>query len=570
MDLSISGLASGFDWKSLVSQLMDVERAPETQLRTEQSTLQERNNALGSISTELGVLQNRVNVLKDPTLFDSRLATSSSTTAATASAANGTAIGNYSFAVDHLATAANQVGTSDVGAKLSNTNDVSGVALKDAGFATAVTPGTFTVNGKQVNVVATDSLKDVFDKIHTATGNDVTASYSTKDDTILLTSQSGSLVLGSTNDSSNFLEQAKLVNNGGGTVTSSSKLGAVKMTGALSQANFTTPLTGGSSGQFKINGVAINYDTSKDSVANVLSRINDSQAGVVASYDPTNDRFNLTNKSTGDVGISMEDVSGNFLAASGLSGGTLTRGNNLVYTVNGGGKLTSRNNTISDQNSGVTGLSVTALAAGNFTISVGSDTATIKNAITGLVTEYNKAQSMINSQTASSTDAQGVVTAGVLASDTNANEINTKLRDLMTSDTGGVGAILQRLDSLGFSSNGNDDSLSTSDTSKLDDALTNNLSGLKDLFTNSSSGLAGKLGTYLNGVIGDGGSLVAYQTSLTKQSAGIDTQISDMERLLADHQQSLTDSFVAMETAEATINQQKAYLTQTFGTSSSS
>ena len=553
----------------MVSQPIQVERAPETQLRTEQSTLLQRNNSLGSISTQLGVLQNRVAVLKDPTLFDTRLATSSSATAATATAANGTAIGNYTFAVDHLATVASQVGKSDVGAALSSTDDVSGLALKDAGFATAVTGGIFTVNGKQVTIATTDSLKDVFTKINTATGGDVTASYNSKNDAISLTSKSGSIVLGSTTDSSNFLEQSKLVNNGGGTVTSSSKLGAVKTTGTLLQANFATPLTGGGSGQFKINGVAINYDTSKDSVANVLSRINDSQAGVVASYDPTNDRFNLTNKSTGDVGLSMEDVSGNFLASSGLAAGSLNRGNNLVYTVNGGGQLTSRSNTITGQNSGITGLSVTALTAGNSTISVGSDTATIKNAITGLVTEYNKAQSMINSETASSTDAQGVVTAGVLASDTNTNEINSRLRDWMTSDVTGGSSLLQRLDSLGFSSNGKDDSLSTSDTSKLDDALANNLSGLKDMFTNSTGGLAVKLDSYLTGVIGDSGSLVAYQKSLTKQSAVIDTQVSDMERIIADHQQSLTASFIAMETAQATISQQKAYLTQTFGSGSS-
>ena len=49
-----------------------------------------------------------------------------------------------------------------------------------------------------------------------------------------------------------------------------------------------------------------------------MNNINDSAAGVSASYDPINNRFVLANNTTGDVGISMQDVTGNFLAATGL------------------------------------------------------------------------------------------------------------------------------------------------------------------------------------------------------------------------------------------------------------
>jgi flagellar capping protein FliD len=72
------------------------------------------------------------------------------------------------------------------------------------------------------------------------------------------------------------------------------------------------------------------------------------------------------------------------------------------------------------------------------------------------------------------------------------------------------------------------------------------------------------LNTYLNHTIGDDGSLTTHQTNLTKQSGSIDTQIADMERHILDHQQQLTDGFVAMESAQAKINQQLQYLTQNF------
>ena len=52
MDLGLAGLASGFDWRSLVDKLADVERTPQKRLRAEQSTLQNRNNAFGSVKTQ--------------------------------------------------------------------------------------------------------------------------------------------------------------------------------------------------------------------------------------------------------------------------------------------------------------------------------------------------------------------------------------------------------------------------------------------------------------------------------------------------------------------------------------
>ena len=569
--LAISGLASGFDWQSLISQLVEVERAPQTQLQRQQSTIQQQNNALTSIKTELSVLQNAVAVLKEASFFDSRTASASDETLASASASAGTALGAYSFNVTQLATAAALQGTADAGAALSASDDVSGVTLANAGFANTVSAGTFTVNGEAVTIATSDTLKDVFDKISTATGGAVTASYSASADEITLSSTS-QIVLGSATDSSNFLRVARLNNNGTGTVTSAARLGAIKTTGSLSQANFSTAVSDGGSGAgaFLINGVTINFNASADSVANVVDRINNSSAGVLATYDSINNRFSLTNRNTGDTGIFVEDVTGNFLAAAGLTGGTLLRGNNLLYTVNNGPQLYSQSNTITDQSSGISGLSVTALAESSFRISIASDTSKIKTAISNLVTSYNKVQSLISTQTASTTNASGKVTAGLLAGDQDTETLSYSLRGLMTSAVTGSGNQLLRLDSLGFGSNGTSDSLATADLSGLDSALSVNLSGLKDLFTNSSSGLATRLGTFLTGVIGENGSLVQHQTNLTHQSADIDTQIGNLEKQVLIYQQKLTDQFVAMETAQAKINQQLQYLQKTFFSSSSS
>lgn len=132
LDLGVSGLASGFDWRSLIDQLADVERAPQRRLLPDQQTL-------------------------------------------------------------------------------AATSDVSGVILGDAAFPTLLKAGTFTINGEQITVATTDTLDSVFQQIFAATGGDVAASYDPTTDRISLTSASSSeIVLGSATDTSNFLQATGL------------------------------------------------------------------------------------------------------------------------------------------------------------------------------------------------------------------------------------------------------------------------------------------------------------------------------------------------------------------------
>lgn len=566
MDLGLSGLVSGLDWRALVDQLSNAERIPQTRLRSDQSTIAKQNTAYAAIQGALESLQTRVQALNSNALFDTRNTTTSDESIATATAAAGATIASYAFNVTQIATAAKRVGTSGMGSSLNATNDVSGLLLSSAAFATAVTPGTFTVNGKQITIAAGDTLQAVFDNIQAQTASEVTASYDFTTDRITLSSTSP-IVLGSATDTSNFLQASKLNNNNTGTVTSATQLGVVKMTGALSSANFTLPVTDGGSGtgEFKINGVSITFATT-DTVTGVLKRINDSAAGVTASYDTVNDRFVLANKVTGDIGVALEDVSGNFLEAAGLTTGTLSRGKNLLYTVDGGGQMVSQTNTITETSSGITGLSVAVLTTGASNITVGSDTAVIKTAITDFIAEYNKVQSIIDAQTASTTDSKGKVTAGILANEGDADDIGTRLRRAVTGEIPGLAKALNQLEDLGILSNGADNSIKLNSETKLDKALAENLTTVRNIFADSTNGLAKKLDTYLEAIIGDGGSLVTRQSNNTKQSAAIDVQIADLERIVLSNRDRMLQSFIAMETAQANANQQLSFLNQRFGT----
>ncbi|HYG21645.1 MAG TPA: flagellar filament capping protein FliD [Verrucomicrobiae bacterium] len=569
MDLSLSGLASGFDWKSVVDQLVEVERAPSQRLLRDQNLLNQRNSAYTNVKSQLTALQSRIAALKNPSLFDSRAVKTSDASVASATVSTGAAQGSYIFKITQLATSSRKLGSGNVASPLSPDGDPASVTLSSAGFPVSITAGTFTVNGKQVSVATTDTLESVFTKISSATGGDVTAEYDAAEDKIRLTG-SGTIVLGSGTDTSNFLQAARLMNNNTNTVSSSLALGSVRLGATLNAANFGTAVNdgGAGAGKFKINGVEIGFNASTDTVSGVLNRINNSEAGVTATYDSVNDRFQLVSKATGDIGIALEDVTGNFLAAAGLNTDAATnleRGKDLTYTVNGGDELRSRSNTITEASSGIAGLSITALKENaSVTVTASTDTAAIKGAIQNFIEAYNKVQSVIDSQTASSTDANGVVTAGVLSGESDIEEIASRLRSSVFAALPDTAGTIKRLADLGIVSNGNDNSLKLEDSAVLDSALSTSLDTVKNLFSSESAGLATKLDGYMTKIIGEKGTLVDHQDRLTKQASDIDKQILDMERLVQANKERMTASFVSMETAQAKINQQLQYLLKNF------
>ena len=566
MEFALSGLASGFDWRSMVDQLSEVERAPQRRLQLEQFDLRERSSIYNSLTTEISVLQGKVEALSDPDYFSARSLTASDPETITGEAAPNGAIGTFSINVTQMASSSTLAGTSNVASALNGSADVSGLILSDAAFPTSITAGTITVNGAQVSISTSDSLQDVFDNINTATGGAVTGSYDSGTDLISLSSAS-EIVLGSATDSSNFLESARLFNNGTGSLSSSSSLGSVKQSSPLDSGNFATAISdgGGGAGEFLINGVSISFSTSDDSLENVISRINASEAGVSASYDSVNDRVTLTNKETGDLGVGVSDVTGNFLAAVGLDSGTLTRGDNLLYSVNGGGSQASFTNTVASDNSGITGLTFTAHELGTGSVTVGSDRETIKAGIDEFITQFNKVQAFIDTNTASSTDSAGKVTSGPLQSEQEVEDIASGLRSIVVGEVSSLSAVLNGLSDIGIDTNGYDNNLEISDSELFDESLINDLSQVQTLFQDSTEGVAVLLDSFIESQIGDEGIIPNKIDLLNEQDANIDDQVAQLERVVQSNKERLISSFITMETAQSQINNQLQFLQQRFG-----
>jgi flagellar hook-associated protein 2 len=564
-DLAVTGLASGMDWSTVISELAAAERGPETQWEQQQSNLSAQNSVYTTIAGDLTTLQTDIETLQDASLYTSAAVQSSNSAVATATAGSAASLGNYTFNISQLATAAQLNGSTGISQAISPDGNLNNITIGTAGFSTPVTAGTFTVDGAQVTIATTDSLQDVFNNIATATNNKGTASYDSSTDEITLASSDNSpIVLGTAADTSNFLQVAQLYNNGTDSITSTSALGHVQLGGTMSGADLSTAVTDGGSGtgEFTINGVAINYDASSDSIQNVLDSINSSKAGVTASYDSINDRFTLTNNTTGDVGISMQDVTGNFLAATGLSSGTLQSGTNLLYTLNGGAQqLVSQSNTITSASSSIAGLTVTALKTGAATMSVSTDTSKVSTAIQQFVTDYNAVQTAITSNQTVTTAADGTVTPGILTGDLTANGIASGLRSLVASAVPGLAGTVNMLSDLGIETNGQDNTLAV-DTDTLNSALATNLNNVQSLFDDPTNGLATQLNNYINNTIGTNGTVTNHQASLSQQNSDLTTQISNLETKITNDTKTWTSEFEAMETAESQTNQELTYLSE--------
>ena len=172
--ISSPGIGSGLDVKSIVSQLVALEKKPLDTLKLQAATVQTKISAFGQIKSLVSTFADAASKLTSVTGWNSVTATSSNTSAVTASAVGGTLPTSFSVEVQSLAKAQATASAAllPVGGTLG-----SGTLRLELGKWTVVpasfTPGTGTP--VDIAIAATDTLSDVASKINGA-GAGVTAS----------------------------------------------------------------------------------------------------------------------------------------------------------------------------------------------------------------------------------------------------------------------------------------------------------------------------------------------------------------------------------------------------------
>ena len=355
-DLRLTGLASGMDWEPIVQKLLELEAIPKKRLESQKSENEAKVSDLGVLKSQLDSLKSASSALQDESLFNARsVHIKNSNSGLVANASTGALTGNFSITVESLASSTEISSKNRTSQRLASPIDLSD-KLSDLPLHSPITTGTFTISGKTFNISSTDmTLQELMDQINTTDSgvsgvnpegdsSGVTISYDTDSDKMLLDTgisandSTNLLVLGSSTDSSNFLQSMKLLGDPqSGQVESNYALGSIDMTVSLANANFASAFAGLTSGMGNFfigegeGAVRIDYDVNNDSLAHIINRVNDSSANVFMYYDPVGDRFVARNERTGTVGIVMHESedwdsissanrgSGNILALMGLA-----------------------------------------------------------------------------------------------------------------------------------------------------------------------------------------------------------------------------------------------------------
>lgn len=604
MSATISGLGSGFDIDSWVSQLVAAKTSTTlSPLQTKLQSLQSKSNAVSSLKTKFSNLQSALrtftNVIYDSSsdMWTNTNITSSNSAYATATSTGNVAAANIDLEIEQVATATTAKSVHGLGTVTEENADSVKFTNLANGQAKA---GSFSMflDGKEYNIEIeeNDSLKDVMNKINTASDGKIQASVNNEGifsikaykeeiqedgSKAYVEDKNANLVLGSSGDTSNLVSALKMhskigtyghsslyptsiVNTGIAMVNGSSGLSGVQFFDEMGNAV--------TSGKITINGVDFSVDAGTTLNA-LIAKINgNSDVNVKATYDSLTNKLILTSTQTGQSNISLSEEGTNLLNVLGLTTGTgedeilaagsQTLGQNAIVHINGN-RVVSTSNTITGESSGISNLSITVRKPTsdysnnkdddkNITLNIEQDYTAVKEALTKFVDAYNDVVTTTKNYVSSN---------GAIGHDSSLNSILSNLRGL-TSKLSNNSGDFSMLADIGISTSKTDITRLSIDEKKLDKVLAENFDSVKNLLSDGyvskeDTGLFDGLLNNVNNILDvQNGYFTNKDTSLQSQIKSMNTKIERVNKSLASYETRLTKQFNAMDNTIAALTAQ--------------
>lgn len=321
--------------------------------------------------------------------------------------------------------------------------------------------------------------------------------------------------------------------------------------------------------------VSITIGPGDTSLSAIRDKINSAGAGVTATLvtDASGTRLSLRSRETGAenafrVGVAESADDGN--AATGLSALAYDASDaaapmartasavNAQLSVNGIA-LSSASNTLTDVVDGLT-LTLAKTTTSPVDVSVATDTASVKTAVTDFVTAFNNLASFIRTQTAYNADSK---TAGALQGDQGTLSLQTQLRAALNQGSS-ASSTWSRLSDIGIAMK-SDGTLETNAT-KLDNAL-GNLGELKKLMAGDGSttaelGFVRRFKNLADAALGSSGLFdsrnASLQASIDRNSKSQDAMSLKLEKTRTR----LQAQYSALDTKMASLSNLSSYMTQ--------
>jgi flagellar hook-associated protein 2 len=178
--ISSAGVGSGLDVKSIVSQLVAIEKQPLTALQTKATTYQAQLSLYGTVKSQVATLETASTLLAGASGWNTQKAASSNATAVGVTASTSAVATSMSVEVSQLARAQSaaslSLATTTTGVGVTGTLQLELGSWSEP-TTTPVAGPAFTANGTtaSIGIVSTDTLSDIKTKINAANAG-VTAS----------------------------------------------------------------------------------------------------------------------------------------------------------------------------------------------------------------------------------------------------------------------------------------------------------------------------------------------------------------------------------------------------------
>lgn len=389
----ITGIASGIDTDAIVEDLMEVERTKLNKLYQKQQLAEWRQEAYRDISSALKVFSDKYfNILESDTcmlsqsLYKSYATASSNESVVKVTAGTDAEAGSHTITVSNLATSAVYKSNTGISKDISASNAADYASASGKDFI-------LELDGEEFNISITSEITSV---------DDLQALI---DDTV------GSGKVSVAEDSEGILTISAAASSGVASVTISdgtdSALSALGFSAGSNLSNristsdsleeisekIDTPFEFDSEGKVRlsINGVDFEFDQT-DSLGDVMSEINSSDAGVTMKYSSSSDTLTITSNNTGAGNrINLSETGSSFLESMGILS-NYTAGEDAVIYLDGE-KVTRSSNSVKIE--GVT-YELLAETSDPVSVSVSLDTDSIYETIESFVNDYNTLIDTIN------------------------------------------------------------------------------------------------------------------------------------------------------------------------------
>ena len=439
--ISLSGVFSGIDTSTLITQLMQIESQPLIRLQNTRIAITAKQSAMADIQKRLGDLNALVSRLRDATSLRQVSAATSNNGVLTVSATTGATEGVHQVEVNQLATAAREVQagvaqretwTANLGVDSADSQYLSADEISDA----------LGTNYQFVFKFGSEPTRTVDLSAYDATG--ITLNQLVSE----INTAAGYAAASAVNDGGQWKLQLKAASAGTGkdlTITDSNSVDALDST-----SDFTKTLSGVAGGDtvvgagqfvYTYNGVTRTLAaTSTTTLQNLVDLINKDSGnpGMTASildYDVSGDpdkRFHLV-LSGGDSGQDYGITIGAGTTVAGFAPGanwTQTQAAvNAQIRVDGypaGNWIERSSNTISDVIQGVT---INLVSPGTASVTLTRSTSQLNENMTNLVNIYNGIATQVKKYTGYNTDTK---TGGVLEGDSLVSNLLSQIRNIYT------------------------------------------------------------------------------------------------------------------------------------------